>query len=269
MFLAHNLLLELNPTSNTYNYIIMFSKTSFVALFLALAALASVCVASGDAFEQRSLRHASSLVEESSEDADFEEDEFDESEEEDFDDLEFDSEDELELEFEDQAFDAEFDMELDSLDDEEDYEDELEDGERRRLRAFSKGSRRSGTLIAKIRKYPGSYAPTPRGRVIVRFQKKNVGLIFSYNVRKLPKNCKNCGVHIHVGKTCKTDAKVGGHYWREEVYPDPWVPEFGATYNSNAYGRARGYFSVTNGYGYGDNKDHAIVFHAQDGSRIG
>lgn len=53
------------------------------------------------------------------------------------------------------------------------------------------------------------------------------------------------------------------------MVPDPWVTEFGSVYNSDEDGEAKDEFTVDSGYGYEENNGHAVVVHAQDGSRVG
>ena len=137
-------------------------------------------------------------------------------------------------------------------------------------KSFNNGSRRSGNLKAVIRRYPDSDAKAPRGVVHVKFTRGNAGMRITYNVRNLERNCDRCGIHIHVGKTCADADNVGGHYWNEAGgFPDPWVPNYGAVYHTNSNGHARGEFALVSGYGFKDNVNHAMVIHAQDGTRVG
>ncbi len=65
---------------------------------------------------------------------------------------------------------------------------------------------------------------------------------------------------------------VGGHYWNAGVNgtdPDPWTPEYGAIYETTSEGTSRGEFTLNSGYGFDENKGHAVVIHASDGSRVG
>ena len=62
---------------------------------------------------------------------------------------------------------------------------------------------------------------------------------------------------------------MGGHYWDDTSVEDPWVTDFGSFYNSDDEGEAKSDFKVDSGYGYEDNDGHAVVVHAQDGSRVG
>lgn len=73
-----------------------------------------------------------------------------------------------------------------------------------------------------------------------------------------------------LGVTCAAADQVLGHYWDiNEPKPDPWVASNGAFYNTDATGDAKGFFQVDSGFNYTENIGHAVVFHAQDGSRIG
>jgi len=84
-------------------------------------------------------------------------------------------------------------------------------------------------------------------------------------------DCVNCGVHIHEGTTCTNASQVGGHYWDDEdgSVADPWTPEYGAAYNTTSVGTSISNFDLNSGFGLAENLGHAVVFHAQDGTRIG
>jgi hypothetical protein len=122
--------------------------------------------------------------------------------------------------------------------------------------------------------YPGyKGALKPSGKVNVHFLHGDL-FRFSLSLKGLETNCIKCGIHIHSGTTCSDAALVGGHYWNPAVYGvnvtgDPWVPSKGAYYTSDASGKALRYFYTDQGYGYDDTINHAVVIHANDGSRIG
>ena len=79
------------------------------------------------------------------------------------------------------------------------------------------------------------------------------------------------GVHIHTGTTCSDASLVGGHYWDDQggTVADPWTNDNGSVYTTNSDGKAVGSFTLDSGYGFDDNKGHAFVIHASDGSRVG
>jgi len=92
---------------------------------------------------------------------------------------------------------------------------------------------------------------------------------FEFDVRGLEANCKGCGIHIHAGVSCATNAQVKGHGWNSGVVQDLWTPAGGAVYNATAAGEAKGYIEMYNGFGYEENHHHAVVIHLQDGKRVG
>ena len=91
-------------------------------------------------------------------------------------------------------------------------------------------------------------------------------MTFEYDLEGVEPDCVNCALHIHTGTTCDDASLVGGHYWNPDSGHDPWHM---TGYNSNSSGDAKGEFVVDSGYGYEENDGHAVVVHAQDGSRIG
>lgn len=55
-----------------------------------------------------------------------------------------------------------------------------------------------------------------------------------HSIHGLERECNDCGIHIHEGTSCETDADVGDHYWNPQTVSagDPWTGEYGAFYNS-------------------------------------
>lgn len=77
-------------------------------------------------------------------------------------------------------------------------------------------------------------------------------------------------VYVSKGVTCAAADQVLGHYWDvSEQVDDPWTPAFGASYSTDASGDGKGFFPLFSGFNYAENIGHAVVFHAQDGSRVG
>eukprot|EP00565_Helicotheca_tamesis_P008057 CAMPEP_0185730448 /NCGR_PEP_ID=MMETSP1171-20130828/9871_1 /TAXON_ID=374046 /ORGANISM="Helicotheca tamensis, Strain CCMP826" /LENGTH=292 /DNA_ID=CAMNT_0028399489 /DNA_START=72 /DNA_END=950 /DNA_ORIENTATION=- len=124
-------------------------------------------------------------------------------------------------------------------------------------------------LMAEMGKYP-NYTGDLRavGKVVVSFATGSDNFLFRYRIGGLEADCTDCGIHIHAGTSCETHELVKGHGWNSVVVQDLWTAAGGATYNTNAKGRAKGYFHMFNGYGYEENKNHAVVIHGQDGTRI-
>lgn len=73
----------------------------------------------------------------------------------------------------------------------------------------------------------------------------------------------SCGVHIHAGTSCTSDA--AGHYFTGSVTSDPWVS---VSYTSTADGTAAATVTVDTGAESGDVAGRAFIVHAYDGSRI-
>ena len=94
-------------------------------------------------------------------------------------------------------------------------------------------------------------------------------MTFKFDLKGVETNCVNCGIHIHTGTSCDTADVVGGHYWDSGKTEDQWVTAYGAVYNSDASGKDKDAFDLTNGYDIDGNDGHAVVIHAQDGSRVG
>ena len=125
-------------------------------------------------------------------------------------------------------------------------------------------------LAACINPYPGSKSKI-NGKVIVTHEKSTTDLTYTYGMRGVEKNV-TAGTHIHSGMSCDDASLVGGHYWdkgADESNPDPWTDIYGAVYNTSPQGTALGNFHINSGYGFHENKGHAVVVHASDGSRIG
>lgn len=118
--------------------------------------------------------------------------------------------------------------------------------------------------------YPGyGGALTPSGSVKVDFFNDDA-FKFRFIMSGLQPNCTKCGVHIHTGTTCTNASLVGGHYWNNLAYGpvDPWTPSNGSFYDSDDFGNAGSSFYLDSGYDVTNNDKHAVVFHAQNGTRI-
>jgi len=125
-------------------------------------------------------------------------------------------------------------------------------------------------LSACIDKYPGyegDIDASDGNKVTVRFD--DTDMTFRFHAKGLEANCTDCGVHIHTGTTCDDADLVGGHYWDADSVPDPWVTAYGSVYNTDAEGMDDAMFIVNSGYDHEENLGHAVVVHAQDGTRVG
>lgn len=75
-----------------------------------------------------------------------------------------------------------------------------------------------------------------------------------------------CGIHVHEGKDCADQAKVGGHYWDKSAQAsDPWKP---IRYTVKE-GRAVGITTpVVTGFGAAGITGRSMVVHDKTGSRV-
>ena len=93
---------------------------------------------------------------------------------------------------------------------------------------------------------------------------------FKYDLTGVAANCTDCGIHIHTGTTCDDADLVGGHYWDATKTEDLWTTAGGAVYNTEPTSKkAKGSFSLTNGYDVEGNDGHAVVIHTSGGARVG
>jgi len=126
-------------------------------------------------------------------------------------------------------------------------------------------------LSACIASYPG-YEGTlmPKGVVTVTYKSlTTTDFQVRFRLQGLESNCVDCGISIHAGKSCDDVDGPRGHYWNPSI-DDPWFASFGAVYNTKENGNTgKGMFPLSNGYSVSKNAGHAIVVHAQDGSRVG
>ena len=109
------------------------------------------------------------------------------------------------------------------------------------------------------------------GKIAVTFDSDTDDLTYSFRLRSLETSVI-AGTHIHSGTSCTDMAAVGGHYWdagSNGTNPDPWTSAYGAVYETNGIGSARGSFELNSGYGFEENLGHAVVVHASDGTRVG
>jgi Cu/Zn superoxide dismutase len=120
-------------------------------------------------------------------------------------------------------------------------------------------------LVATIGAYPGVGAAPPTGTVVVTSASVPGTIRVGVSVQGLDPNSTG-GIHIHTGTTCDTASLVGGHYWTPTTNPDPWNS---VLWTSDATGAATAQFTVSTGYSFMENEGHAIVVHAQNGTRVG
>lgn len=106
--------------------------------------------------------------------------------------------------------------------------------------------------VGKYFNYPGPLRI--KGTVKLQFYKK-YWVQINYMLSGVEKRCSSpgeadnsCGIHIHQGTSCKTDA--GGHYYNKEMYTnsDPWTT---VVYQANGK-RALGKVDVRFGFSYAD-----------------
>lgn len=124
-------------------------------------------------------------------------------------------------------------------------------------------------LKAEMGRYPGyTGAVAASGAVTVSYR-ADWTFEFAYDLAGLEADCTGCGIHIHAGLSCANAQDVKGHGWNTDVVQDLWTAAGGATYATDPEGVARGHFNTYNGYSFGKNMGHAVVIHAQDGTRVG
>jgi len=93
--------------------------------------------------------------------------------------------------------------------------------------------------------------------------------VYEYDLEGLREHCRNCKIQINEGDSC--DAPLI-RLWNRAVEGayNPWRLEYGAVYNSNSHGKAKGEFSMFNGYDYRDNtRRTAVIFDQDKEKRIG
>jgi len=122
--------------------------------------------------------------------------------------------------------------------------------------------------MAKITAIPGTDSKV-LGSVVVFTPEGDTGAAdyaVSYGgfLENTPANCKECGVHIHTGMSCKDAAAQGNHLFVDPVLIDPWNNDM--VYNSDKNGNA--VFSGMAIMGTGKVDGHAFVVHNADGGRI-
>lgn len=126
------------------------------------------------------------------------------------------------------------------------------------------------TCLSKYPDYDGDIDISDGSAVTVRFAKLDSNeMVFKFLVKNAEADCVNCGVHIHSGTTCDNHDDVGGHYWNDDIVEDPWTTDNGAVYNTNYEGMTHATNILNSGHHLKENLGHAVVVHAQDGTRIG
>lgn len=114
-------------------------------------------------------------------------------------------------------------------------------------------------LIAKMGSYPGYEGDqSPSGKVVITFNADGT-YTFQFSLSGLLANCVDCGIHVHAGNSCESHDQVKGHGGDSLAARDLWFASEGAVYQSDEDGNAEGYFSLTNGFGYEANLNHAVV----------
>mmetsp|Transcript_20735 Transcript_20735/g.31597 ORF Transcript_20735/g.31597 Transcript_20735/m.31597 type:complete len:117 (+) Transcript_20735:568-918(+) len=80
---------------------------------------------------------------------------------------------------------------------------------------------------------------------------------------------------LHSGTDCTDAGLQGGHWWNTGVLSDPWfnmaspLAPTGTGYSTDEDGEGVAYFFFNNGFGYDDNKGHAVVIHGEVASPLG
>mmetsp|Transcript_21034 Transcript_21034/g.42038 ORF Transcript_21034/g.42038 Transcript_21034/m.42038 type:complete len:117 (-) Transcript_21034:128-478(-) len=80
---------------------------------------------------------------------------------------------------------------------------------------------------------------------------------------------------LHSGTDCADAGLQGGHWWTTGQLSDPWfnmaspLAPTGTGYSTDEDGEGVAYFFFNNGYGYDDNKGHAVVIHDEVAPPLG
>lgn len=76
----------------------------------------------------------------------------------------------------------------------------------------------------------------------------------------------DCGVHIHVGRTCDVADEVGGHYYHTSV--DPWTHVHYSSYGGKAISSSDRVEAMLSAFGISGIIGRAVVVHDLEGKRI-
>jgi len=122
-------------------------------------------------------------------------------------------------------------------------------------------------LSTELREYPG-YSGDLKvgGKVTVVFGQDGT-FSLRYRMNGLESECQECGIHIHAGVSCEDKDGPQGHGWNSKVTDDMWTNTGGALYSSSKKGKSSGKFPMYTGFGKYETVNHAVVIHAQDGTR--
>jgi len=127
--------------------------------------------------------------------------------------------------------------------------------------------RRVHTLYAEVANLPTYTMTQIAGIAKVQFFADDT-FIFGFIFEGLPHLCSRCQLSIQEGTSCEAPL-IGSHYFdQKQLERDPWVVARGAYYNADAQGNGQRSFFLYNGHGYSENKNHAVVLKAPDGTRI-
>jgi hypothetical protein len=87
--------------------------------------------------------------------------------------------------------------------------------------------------------------------------------MFHFDLKGLRDHCKDCRIHINEGISCESPLI---RFWNRSVEGayNPWRPEYGAVYNSNKDGKAKGAFSMFDGFDFNEHKRRTVVVYDQD-----
>lgn len=123
-------------------------------------------------------------------------------------------------------------------------------------------------LTAEMSRYPGYEGDLDVSGIVKVYYHREDTFRFDFDIAGLEEDCVDCGIHIHEGVSCETHEQVKGHGWNSVFVVDLWTTEGGATYNTGEDGISKGYFQMYNAFNWYENYHHAVVIHAQDGSRL-
>lgn len=117
--------------------------------------------------------------------------------------------------------------------------------------------------------YTGSLLST--GTIVLGH--RDNGVVISYTLENVDQRCNrrnttlanSCGLHIHSGFSCATDAEVGGHYYNTSAMADPWAF---ASYYEVSGNTSVGKVEVQYGHSVEDTEGRVFVIHDYEGRRV-
>lgn len=121
--------------------------------------------------------------------------------------------------------------------------------------------------VAVIGTYPGSTG-TPKGTLTITPNNGPAGFQIVASLSGLPPSSSG-GMHVHVGTSCETDARVGGHFWSVPPTGDIWTTWTTDEWTSDADGMASFTWTGLDGQHFQNIIGRTMTLHDNAGARIG